>query len=270
MSRLAEFHHRLDGPPDGRKWVFLHGLMGFLNNWRRIIAGLESTERCFSYDQRGHGRSIKPPAGYAPEDYANDLRDLLDELGWEKIILVGHSMGARNGLNFCARWPERVEKFVLEDIGPRSAPNNSQYYRDLLGVIPAPFPDRTTAREFFSGEFLVRARSRDNPKMLAEYFYANMEEKDDGTFSWRFLPEAIFQSVAEGENRDRWDEVRGLKVPTLLVKGELSRELSEATYKEMLTSNPIIQGVIIPGAAHWVHSDKPNEFLAEIRKFAGF
>lgn len=269
MSFLSSFHHQFYGPAEGRKWVFLHGLMGFLNNWRSIIRGLESTERCLAYDQRGHGRSMKPATGYSPNDYADDLKSILDELGWDKIILVGHSMGGRNGLNFCHRFPERVEKFVLEDIGPEASPNNLSYYEKLLGLVPTPFADRPAARAFFSGEFLEKAKTRDNPRMLAEYFYANMEEKPNGQVSWRFSPEAILESVRAGQERARWDEVESLKVPTLLIRGENSRELSVEHFERMQALNSLIQGVTIPQAGHWVHADQPQRFLAEIRHFTG-
>lgn len=269
MTLQEQFYFQIYGPEQGRRWVFLHGLMGFLNNWRKIISGLESTERCLTYDQRGHGRSMKPLTGYAPEDYADDLKGLLDELAWERVILVGHSMGGRNALNFCVRYPERVERFVLEDIGPDSAADNIDYYERLLGLVPTPFSDRASARSFFSGEFLERAKARDNPKMLAEYFYANMEEKPDRSVSWRFSKEAIFESVRQGQARARWNEVEALQVPTLLIRGENSKELSVETYVKMINSNKMIQGVTIPRAGHWVHADQPEAFLQKIREFAG-
>lgn len=266
---LGKFNAQLYGPEEGRRWVFLHGLMGFLNNWRKIIAGLESTERCLAYDQRGHGRSFKPETGYRSEDYADDLKAILDDLGWDRIVLVGHSMGARNGLNFCARFPERVEKFILEDIGPDGRSDNPDYYRDLLGSVPAPFPDRAAAKAFFHGEFQKRVKTRDSADVLAAFFYANMEDREDGTVSWRFSPSAVLQSVADGLSRDRWPELRSLQVPTLLIKGEKSRELSLESYEKMLDCNHLIQGVIIPQAGHWVHSEQPQRFLAEVRRFTG-
>lgn len=268
-SVLSRFHHQFYGPESGRKWVFLHGLMGFLNNWRTIISGLEATERCLAYDQRGHGRSHQPPTGYAPEDYADDLKAIIDELGWEKIVLVGHSMGGRAGLNFCVRFPERVERFVLEDIGPDANPENGEYYRRLLGSVPTPFPDRAAARDFFKNDFKNVARTRDRAEMIGAFFYANMTEREDGTMNWRFSPEAVFQSVEAGLVRDRWDEVHALRVPTLLVRGEESRELKAETFEKMLAANQLIQGVTIPQAGHWVHAEQSQAFLAEIRRFSG-
>ena len=260
---------RLDGPEEGRRWVFLHGLMGFHHNWRRIVAGLESSERCLSYDQRGHGRSFQPPEGYRPEDYADDLKAILDELGWKRVVLVGHSMGGRNAINFAARWPERVETLVVEDIGPESAPGGEKSYRDLLGSVPAPFADRAQARAFFSDEFPRLHSQRENPGRLAEYFYANMEEKPEGSFSWRFSVDGVLASVRAGEEQDRWDEWADLKVKTLVVRGENSKELNAGTLDRMLRSNKLAHSITIPSAGHWVHADQPEAFLQALRQWTG-
>lgn len=269
MARLADLHHQFYGPENGRRWVFLHGLMGFLNNWRTIIRGLEETERCLAYDQRGHGRSIKPASGYAPEDYAQDLKDILDELGWDKIVLVGHSMGARNGLAFCDLWPERVEKFILEDIGPESAPKDRQYFRDLLGVVPTPFPSRAVAREFFQNEFPKLIRTKENPEAIGAYLAANLTETGEGAVDWRFSVPAIFESVDRGREGDRWALIDRLSVPTLLIRGERSTELSQEIYEKMLARNKMIHGVIIRDSGHWVHADQPQAFLHAIKEFTG-
>lgn len=266
---LERFMARFDGPEHGRRWVFLHGLMGFHHNWRKIIAGLEATEHCLSYDQRGHGRSFHPASGYRPEDYAADLREILDHLGWEKIILVGHSMGGRNAIAFASQWPERVERLVVEDIGPEARAGNEESYRQLLGTVPAPFADRAAARAFFSDEFPRRNASRENPARLAEYFYANMHELSEGGFSWKFSVEGVLASVRAGEERERWSEWAGLRVKTLLVRGENSPELSPSMFERMLRENPLTQGTVVPGAGHWVHADQPTEFVRILREWTG-
>ncbi|XGC80483.1 alpha/beta fold hydrolase [Bdellovibrio bacteriovorus] len=269
MAYLDNFYHQFYGPETGRKWVFLHGLMGYGQNWRKIVASLESTERILTYDQRGHGRSFQPEFGYSPEDYANDLAKILEELGWDKIILVGHSMGGRNVLNFATRFPEKVEKLVIEDIGPEGNPLAHEYYEYLLNLVPAPFATREEARRFFFEDFIKTAKTRENVTVMANYFYANMAEKPDGTIDWRFSKKGIIDSVRYGRSDDRWHEVDALKVPTLLVRGENSKELSPENYEKMLASNPMIKGVVIPNAGHWVHSDQAQPFIEALKLFVG-
>ncbi|KYG70474.1 hydrolase [Bdellovibrio bacteriovorus] len=269
MSYLNNFYHHIYGPENGRRWVFVHGLMGYGQNWRKIISGIEGTERCLAYDQRGHGRSFQPESGYAPEDYADDLKMIVDELGWEKFILVGHSMGGRNVLNFATRFPDYVERLVIEDIGPEGNPKAHEYYEYLLNLVPAPFANREQAKEYFFGEFIKTAKTRENVQVMANYFYANMEEKPNGLVDWRFSKQGIIDSVRLGRGEGRWNEIEALEVPTLLVRGAQSQELSHENYQKMLASNRLIKGVEIPNAGHWVHSDQPQAFSEALRLFVG-
>ncbi len=269
MSYLDLFHYQLTGPEVGRRWVFVHGLMGYSNNWRKIASGLEATERVFVYDQRGHGRSMKPVTGYAPEDYSDDLYKITEDLGWDRFILVGHSMGGRNVVNFAHRYPEKLTHLVVEDIGLEAAENAVDYYKNLLGVVPTPFVSRQSAKEFFQTEFLTKARTRDRAEVLAQFLYANLEEKPDGTVDWRFSKSGILETVILGRSEDRWNEVRSLSMPTLWVRGENSQELSRENFAKILSSNKMIKGVEVPNAGHWVHSDQPGLFLQVLQDFVG-
>lgn len=267
-SYLSQFNYQLLGPKSGRRWVFLHGLMGYGLNWRTIAKGLESTERVLIFDQRGHGKSWKPLTGYAPEDFADDLYLITEELGWDKFILVGHSMGGRNALAFAYKFPEKVEKLIIEDIGPDSVPEAVEYYQWLLGLVPTPFASKREAKEFFLNQFksLVKGRT-ENPDTLGQYLYANIVENADGRADWRFSKVAILAAVLQGRAKEQWSELGRLPMPTLVVRGENSKELSPEVFQRMLVSNPRIQGVQISNAGHWVHSDQAEEFLNVIRKF---
>lgn len=268
MSILESIHHRVEGNPQGPKWVFVHGLMGFLSNWKKITSSLEPTAQCLIYDQRGHGRSFKPETGYQPEDYAQDLFELTEALGWDRFNLVGHSMGGRNALVFTDLYPQKVEKLVIEDIGPEANPAATTYYENLLGLIPTPFPSREAARHFFHNEFLQKAVTKEPPSVLGAFFYANLVEVN-GQWDWRFSKKGILESVLAGRIRDRWEEVLRLKTPTLWVRGGLSKELSRENFAKILSANKMIQGVEIVGAGHWIHSEKPQEFTEALRNFVG-
>jgi esterase len=269
MSNLDNFYHLLYGPEDGRRWVFVHGLMGYGQNWRKIISGLESTERCLTYDQRGHGRSIKPETGYSPEDYADDLKRIVDELGWTNFVLVGHSMGGRNVLNFASRYPEYVSHLVVEDIGPEMKTKAHEYYEYLLNLVPTPFASRDAAKKYFFEDFVKTAKTREPIMVMANYFYANMTELADGTVDWRFSKNGILESVKAGHKNERWDEIEGLRMPTLWVRGARSQELTHENYAKILQKNPLIRGVEIADAGHWVHSDQPQAFIDAIKMFVG-
>jgi pimeloyl-ACP methyl ester carboxylesterase len=267
MAFLDNFHYQIIGSAGHPQIVFLHGLMGYGANWRKITSALQDKYQILIFDQRGHGRSHQPSSGYAPEDYANDLLNILDELGWDTIFLVGHSMGGRNALNFAFRYPQRVRALVLEDIGPEASVHNVERMTQLIEGVPTPFPSRQAAKDFFKGEFLQKFKDRPNVQGIAHYLHSNIADQADGTGDWRFSKGAILESLRLGRASDRWHELENLQVPTLLIRGAHSEELSPITYHKMLSVNSLIRGVEISDAGHWVHADQALAFSAELVRF---
>lgn len=267
MGVLDNFHHQVTGPETGPKLVFLHGVMGFAANWRSIAKAFESEFEVLAFDQRGHGRSFQPPIGYAPENYAADLLEIVDELGWSKIHLVGHSMGGRNALQFAVDHADRVERLVIEDIGPAMNEAGSGFIFRMLDSIPVPFPTKRAAKTFFETTFLEIFKDTAKKEGLAAYLYANIVEDEQERGVWRFFEPGVRESIEQGRAEERWEEIRALKMPTLLVRGEFSKDLPRDIFDRILTENPSIQGVEIAGAGHWVHSDQPEAFIAALSRF---
>jgi pimeloyl-ACP methyl ester carboxylesterase len=267
---LDKFHHSITGDASKPKLVFLHGLMGFTLNWRKIAKAFEADYQILVYDQRGHGRtSVRPATGYAPEDYANDLKDIIDSLGWSKITLVGHSMGGRASYSFAAHHPDRVTRLVIEDIGPKTFGNETgiTFTERMLDAVPVPFATKREARAWFDTEFPRIFAATKRKEVLAEYLYANITENDQGQAIWRFYEPGVRESIAAGRAVERWDDIESLTMPTLVMRGENSQDLPRELFEQMLALNPKITGVEISGAGHWIHSDKPEVFIEALRRF---
>lgn len=242
-------------------------MMAFSANWRKIASRLEGDFQCLIYDQRGHGRSFKPESGYSPEDFAEDLYKITNELGWDRFHLVGHSMGGRNVMVFAHKHPEKVKTLTIEDMGPDRNPSSLNYYHQMLDVIPTPFLNKEGVKTFFDNEFFKKFTPKEPASILSAFLQANLEEKPDGKYDWKFSKQAVYEMVREGHEKDRWLEVSSFKMPVLLIRGEQSHVLKAETFDKMLQVNPQITGVTIPGVGHWVHFEKYIEFLAELRNF---
>jgi pimeloyl-ACP methyl ester carboxylesterase len=251
--------------------------MGYGSNWRKIVSGLDpQTNQILIFDQRGHGRSWKPETGYSSDDYAEDLRLILEELGWDKILLVGHSMGGRNALAFASHYPELLEKLIIEDIGPDSNVGAIDYYKKMLEAVPTPFQNKLQAKEFFMNDWPKKCAelgiAHENILTLGQYLYSNMEDITEGSSAglvdWRFSKAGIIASVTQGRAKDIWNDLRRLNMPTLIVRGERSKELSRQVFEQMIACNPRVQGVEIANAGHWVHADQSQDFLRVIQAFA--
>lgn len=264
---VDNFNHSILGQNTQNRVVFLHGLMAFSANWRKIANKIENDFQCLIYDQRGHGRSFKPESGYTPEILAEDLNKITADLGWDRFHLVGHSMGANVAMVFASKFPEKVRTLTIEDMGPNVVADSYKYYENMLNIVPTPFNSKEEMRAFFDNEFLKKFNARESSKVLISFLQANIEEKIDGKYDWRFSKNAIVEIAKAGHAKDRWLEVSSFKMPVLLVRGETSHLLSREIFEKMMFVNPQIQGVEIKGAGHWVHYEKYEEFTEELSKF---
>lgn len=260
----GQLHHRVIPPSRAQNrppLVLLHGLMGFAANWGKVWP--QFTDRpVLVLDQRGHGRSAKPATGYDPSDYARDLAALLDHLGWSRSHIVGHSMGGRVALRFCALFPERALSLCMEDSGVEANPSRIDWIRGLLDSVPTPFSSRESAKAHFTENFL------EDP-LTGSFLHANLETKANGNLDWRFHAPGMIETVERGRATDALEEFRQLAQPILLIRGGRSREFPKAEAERMLVARPATQLVTMEGAGHYVHAEKPGEFCEALANFIG-
>lgn len=98
-----------------RRVALLHSLAMDHTFWAPIAERLQNEAAVLSVDCRGHGRSDKPAGPYTVEQFADDLADLFNHLGWDKAVVAGASMGGCVSLAFAIRHPQRVTGVGLFD-----------------------------------------------------------------------------------------------------------------------------------------------------------
>lgn len=247
--------------------VFIHGLLGWGLNWGPIVKYFESEYHIVTYDQRGHGRSFHPKTGYAPEDYAKDLEELLDHMNLKSVHIVGHSMGARTAQSFAVQHPGRVLSLVMEDMGPNPENSSTLATQKMIMQVPVPFGDKAEMDNFFDKEFIVKSAHDDTQKnVMANFLKANLVRQPDGKISWRFSLDGVIETLEAGL-KPRWSEFKCLNVPTLVLRGENSKHLSRETFEVMKDYLPEAQFVEIPNVGHWIHYQAPETFSQYVLKF---
>lgn len=259
--------------------------MGYALNWRRVVKSLESRYQVLAYDSRGHGRSAhadlkKNPGAFTPEALAEDLHGILADLGWSEVNLIGHSMGGRVAYTFAAKYPELVKTLVIEDIGPDMSPTSASTATRVIENVPVPFVDKRAAKEWFETQFPVVFSDMGNAVALGAWLYANITDDPEVTgasegtrpATWRFQVDGVRGAVESGRSKERWAELENLKMPTLVIRGERSKDLPRDVFERMLKvggsrGGGTMEGVEIPGAGHWVHSEKLEEFNSVLAAF---
>jgi pimeloyl-ACP methyl ester carboxylesterase len=99
--------------------VLLHAMGRSAADWEPIIEYLQDDFRVRAFDMRGHGNSCRP-GEYSFELMRDDLLGFVDALALKRFHLIGHSLGATTSILFAERWPDRIDRLVLEDTPPPS------------------------------------------------------------------------------------------------------------------------------------------------------
>ena len=99
----------------GGRCVLIHSLAMDKFFWEPTAAALAGAAEVLIYDCRGHGVSGKPAGPYSTAQFADDLADLMNHIGWSSAVVAGASMGGCIALAFAAAYPERVNALGLFD-----------------------------------------------------------------------------------------------------------------------------------------------------------
>jgi pimeloyl-ACP methyl ester carboxylesterase len=249
-------------PHASRTIVLLHGNTANAWWWQWVAAELPKDLRLLALDQRGHGDSewVKPPA-YKPHDYAADLANFIRaEVREERPIVVGHSMGGVVTLAFASRYAELARGVVVVDTAVVSTRGRDRYLHRLKALPTVVYPDLETAKARFrlmpnEGEI-----HQDRVLAIAE---KSLMPAESGGYTLKFDRESFFGS----DGLHVMDTIRELRLPTLLVRAEKSRIMTQESSEAAAASNPHTRLVVIREAHHHVILEKPGETAKAIREF---
>ncbi|MCM6773746.1 alpha/beta hydrolase [Nocardia sp. CDC159] len=111
-ARGVRFHVTEAGPADGRPVLALHGWPQHHYAYRHLLADPPAGLRIIAPDLPGYGWSGPPPHRWRKDEVASDLLALLDSLGLQRVLLVGHDWGGYLGFLLILRAPERFDGFL--------------------------------------------------------------------------------------------------------------------------------------------------------------
>jgi pimeloyl-ACP methyl ester carboxylesterase len=255
--RLHYRDYRPEGDADGRPPVFC--LPGLTRNCRDFEAiadhlsrHLSKRRRVISPDFRGRGLSDYDPEwrNYHPLTYVRDMEKLIAELGFERIVCLGTSLGGLVSMTLNHRRPGLVERVILNDVGPEIAPQGLARIMGYAGRTP----------DIRSWEDAV-ALSRANygiayPDLTDEewlaYARTGYREDADGVPRLDCDPK-IGDALREvgGELEDPWVLFAGLAdTPTLVIHGVLSDILTREIVEKMQAAKPDLDVLEVPNRGH--------------------
>ena len=241
----------------GQTIFCLHGITANSRCWDHLASVLAPEHRVIAMDLRGRGGSDKPATGYSEHYHVKDIQAVLDDLQLDKVILMGHSLGAFLALAFAATYPNRVSKLILVDGG--GALTSQQLDKTLEGIRPS--LDRL-GKAFPSVEAYLDVM-RQSPHMqpwrneCETYYRYELEELPDGKVQCNIRPANVMEEAQNVRNipvADYYDKLQSKVLILRATQGLVGKDdllLPASAVNTMLKNIPDAKCLDLKGANHF-------------------
>jgi 3-oxoadipate enol-lactonase len=232
--------------------VLIHSLGMDRRFWTPITVRLAKDASVLVYDCRGHGQSDKTSGPYTVEQFADDLADLFDHVGWQSAIVAGASMGGCVSLAFAVAYPLRTLALGLIDTTAwYNAPDAwEERARRALHEGLASMIEFQTKR-WFTDAF--RAANAEATTRATETFLAND-------------PSAYAETCRMLGACDLTAALRQLKMPTMIVVGEEDYATPVAMAETMHHGIAGSTLIVLPHARHLTAIEDPGRIASELAR----
>ena len=241
----------------GQPLLLLHGFFGDTRVWHPQLNVLSGEYQVVAWDSPGCGHSSDPPDAFRMADYARCLAAFIDALGLERPHLLGLSFGSTLALELYRQDPGLPRTLVL-----------AAAYAGWTGSLPADVVERRLAQtipdlDLPAEQVVARYNS---PGLLSESAPAAVLAGNAAIMS-DFHPagmKAMVRALAEADLRDVLPRI---KVPTLLLYGDMDVRSPVSIGEALHAQIPGSKLVVTPGAGHVSNFEAPERFNAEVRSF---
>ncbi|KJL43171.1 MULTISPECIES: alpha/beta fold hydrolase [Microbacterium] len=261
----------------GEPVLLLHGFPQSSREWAPVMAGLADRARLIAPDLRGAGETEAPPSGYDARTVLHDVIALLDELGIERVDLVGHDWGALVGFDLCLGHPDRVRRYVAIAVPAPYFDMTPALLAGMGKAMPHLWFQWAIATPVLGPRLLSRGRQRLARWLLRGFERRPMDSADVEAYVaalrdpararaasklYRGLILPAFMKIMRGGYRGRV-----LNTPTLVLFGADDALLPKDAMAVRPEDAPHTTVEFVPGGAHFLVDDNPDEVT---RRVAGF
>ncbi len=259
-----ELFYRKEG--SGPPLVIIHGLYGSSDNWVNMGRRLAENYTVYMIDQRNHGRS--PFAGeHTYNAMRDDLADFFKQHQIEKASILGHSMGGKTAMWFAADYPEKVEKLVVADIAPKDymlLKDESQFHLHRNILLALKEIDFKTVKSRKEIDELLSERI--DSGIIRQFLLKNVtKDKKSGFYRLRINIDVLYNYLDEIVNgvNYKWFDARIpiTSYPVIFIRGLKSNYIMDEDIPMLKEIYPDASIIDIPDAGHWLHVEKPDEFM---------
>lgn len=268
-----KLHYRdYPGPATRPPILCVPGLTRNARDFAAVAERLSPNWRVLCIELRGRGESqyAKDAMSYMPVTYVADIEALIAELDLSRFVMFGTSLGGLVTMLLSMNGRGRIAGAMINDIGPAMEEAGLERIRGYVGRSQN-WPTWMHAARYFS-----EAQRDVFPRWTLDQWLAfakrlcRLNSKGRIVFDYDMRIAEPFKAPAQGPARfDLWQAFAGLDgIPSLVVRGERSDLLTEATVAEMVRRNPAMEAVTVPGVGHAPTLEEPEAVAAIDRLLA--
>ena len=248
--------HHVDYGQVGRPaLICIHGLSGNAHNFDAVaqhLVGSYHSYHVISIDVRGRGDSQWGPADeYNETNYTSDLAGLIDQLRFPRVTLIGTSMGGAIAMLYAGGFPERVERLVLNDVGPEIDPAGVERITEYMSTAPSEFSNLAEVAAYYRQNYpSMRGMGE---REIVEFVKWGVKPNNNGTLQWKMDPAVrnLRRTGSGARPLDMWVPYARITAPVLVIRGADSDILARATAERMRTVLPGLTTIAeVPGVGH--------------------
>ena len=236
----------------GEPVILIHGLGECIESWKFQIPELSKHFRIIALDLRGFGKSEIPDSVNGIEDFARDVKNLMDHLEIERANLVGFSMGGVICLALYERYPECVNSMVLADTISHLPPTLlKKTLETRLSIL------KKSGMEKIAEYIADISFHTKNPELVE--FFKEMIRSNDREYYTKVTVAFL--------NSDYRHVLPRVKVPTLVLVGEYDVTTPPRLTEYLVNKIPKAVLRIIDNSAHLTKMENPQEFNNYVLEF---
>jgi len=248
--------------------VLLHGYAQTSHMWIPLMPLLATSHTVIAPDLRGLGGSERTKDGYDKKTMAKDIRELVRQLGYEKVQVVGHDIGLMVAYAYAAQYPGEVSKVILMDAFLPGVGNWKEVWllRDLwhfhfYGETPLAL---VKGRERIYFEHFWNDFAADKTKSVPEAdrrLYAAAYARDDGMRAGF----EVFRNFEQDAKDFAAFSATKLAMPFLVLAGEKASGTFLIDQVKLVATN--VSGTVVKGSGHWLMDEAPRTVIPMIVEF---
>eukprot|EP01080_Neovahlkampfia_damariscottae_P008638 gene8638-585_t len=263
-NKLVFIQHK-SSKDDAENIVLIHGMDSCKETWTEVIESEKLKDfNIFAVDLHGHGETPNQNDTFTTDQMVADIHGFVVEHSIPPFYVIGHSMGARVAIPYCAKYPKDVKGVIMEDMHltpfpiPKKDPEELKQFKDVI----------ESEDELFS-QYKKYNYSEDSVK---NWIKDERIKLRDGKYYCGIRPYVTFSAaknlLGTNDAHDAFVQLAKENVKILVLQAGSGTPIKPESIEEMKSINPKITHITVKDSTHSIHKDKSHdEFISIVSNF---